>query len=405
MMARRSSAEWSVRIGLALLVMLLGVISVAHSVARVVMMADPATAHKFAPGDGKITALLAQQSFASQPDNGDTNSTAARLARLALKQDPTTVSAVVTLGLQAQLRGDVVQMNHLLAYSEILSRRDLRTQIWAIELAAMRGNVAEAIKHYDTALRVSTTAPDLLFPVLAAATAEPAVRAELVKVLTKKPIWAALFIRFVADNARDPITVSNLYTQLQQKGMRLSDDATAVAINRLVAAGLFEEAWHYYNSVRPGVDRRQGRDPRFTMSLTTPSVLDWMPANDDSVTTFIEHGAKGGIFEFSIPSGVGGGLLRQQQLLPQGSYRLEGHATGIQQPISSMPYWTISCQNGRELGRVTMSAAGQAQGRFSGAFVVPVGCPVQTLLLTAKPSDTLSGVSGQIDQVRLIPVS
>jgi hypothetical protein len=93
------------------------------------------------------------------------------------------------------------------------------------------------------------------------------------------------------------------------------------------------------------------------------------------------------------------------QVLPPGDYRLEGHASGIEQPESSAPYWLLSCSDGRELGRVVVHNATRDGGHFAGRFNVPAGCPSQFLTLVARPSDLVSGLSGQIDQVQLSPFS
>lgn len=96
-------------------------------------------------------------------------------------------------------------------------------------------------------------------------------------------------------------------------------------------------------------------------------------------------------------------MLQQSQLLPPGRYRLTGHSTAIEQVDTALPYWALSCQGGRELGRVEVPNSSVAGGVFSGTFNVPAGCPVQTLVLVARPSDAVSGLSGAFDRVELMP--
>jgi hypothetical protein len=403
-LSRRSRTKWVVRIALALLVAVVGYVGVAHSLSLAVEDRDPARAHALFPGNGSATAQLARAIFSDRQEAG-ANSEPATLARLALRQDPTVIQAVTTLGFQAQLRGELPAARRLFAYAQQLSRRDLQTQLWAIEEAIRRDDVPGALHQYDTALRTSKVAPEILFPILAAAIAEPAVRRSLVATLARDPAWSALFIRYVADNAADPADVVDLYTGLRRAGLALSSDATTVAVNRLVAAGSLDAAWRYYASLRPGADRRRSRDPRFLADLATPSVLDWSPANDQSIATSIQRGPRGGVFDFAAPPTTGGVLLRQVQLLPPGAYRLGGRSDGIEQPAGSLPYWRLSCADGRELGQVVVPPSARAGGRFTGRFSVPLGCPVQTLSLVARPSDELSGVTGQIAAVQLVPVA
>ncbi|HEX8553575.1 MAG TPA: hypothetical protein VF695_02605, partial [Sphingomonas sp.] len=198
--SQRSPTEWAIRIILALLIAMGGYVGVAHSLSLAVEDRNPARAHALFPGNGSATAQFARARFSDRQEAG-ANSKAAKLARLALRQDPTTIQAVTTLGFQAQLRGELPQARRLFAYAQQLSRRDLQTQLWAIEEAIRRGDVPGALHQYDTALRTSKIAPEILFPILASAMAEPAVRQGLVATLARDPAWAALFIRYVADNA------------------------------------------------------------------------------------------------------------------------------------------------------------------------------------------------------------
>jgi hypothetical protein len=380
----------------------LGYVSVSRTLAYPLRASDPERARALSPGDGRITALAAQTLAIADATPAD-RIRADRLARTALQQDPTAVSAVSTLGIDAQLRGDTAGARRLFAYAETLSRRDIATQLWAVEDAVGRGDVNGALRHYDIALRTSSTAPDLLFPVLASAIADPAIRVALTRTLAARPSWGDAFLTYVAAKGPDPRATARLLTGLRRAGLAVSDGASAEIVNLLISSNFLDDAWSYHASVHPGIDRRRSRDPRFMAEVAAPSPFDWVPLNDGGITTSIQRGDRGGIFDFAVPASVGGPLLRQVQVLPAGDYRLEGHGSGIEQPEGSAPYWVLSCGDGRELGRVVMPNSSQAGGRFAGRFVVPTGCPIQTLTLVARPSDMVSGVSGEIDQVRLFP--
>ena len=98
-------------------------------------------------------------------------------------------------------------------------------------------------------------------------------------------------------------------------------------------------------------------------------------------------------------------MLQQMQLLRPGAYELVGHSIGLEQPDSVSPYWVLSCRtDGRELGRVRVPRSREARGQFRGEFKVPENCPVQILMLVARPGAATSGTSGQIDYVQLRPV-
>lgn len=399
---QHSATEWGVRGALAIMAAMFGAVSVAHSLAYTTRATMPERAHALAPWDGRITALLSEKISgpdASVADRG----LADQLARQALRQDPTAVSAVATLGINAQIRGDTATARKIFAYSEMLSRRDLRTRLWAIEDAVGRGDVPGALHNYDIALRTSRIATDLLFPVLVSAISDDNTRAALVRILTKRPAWGDQFIAYVSGNGPDARATARLFEALQTRRIGQSQGAAAALIARLLGEGHVDDAWRYYSSVTPGVDRRLSRDPEFVTNRTTPSPFDWNPIADSGIAATIQRGERGGVFDFSVPPSLGGPLLEQMQLLPPGEYIIEGRSSGIDQPDATLPYWVLHCGEGSELGRVVVPASAWNNGRFMGRFKVPANCPVQHLALIARPTEQMTGTAGQIDNVRLRP--
>lgn len=397
-LARRSPQEWAVRLGLAAVAVVLGYYGVTFSLAQVVKR-DPALAYRLAPYDGRITAAYAT-SLAGPDATIKDRARADALAKRALQQDPTAVAAVATLGINADVRGDKAAARRYFAYAQKLSRRDLRTQLFMIEDAVQRNDIPGALRQYDMTLRVQPPLGEMLYPVLSSASEDPAIRRELVKTLAGKPLWGEGFIYFAARNGTNPKATAALFLDLRRAGIAIPEAARTDAINALMAGGQTDAAWSYYASIRPGADRRRSRDPRFAATLEVPSQLDWTPINDGSgLTTSIQ----GSMFDFAAPASVGGPMLQQLQLLPPGTYRLSGHSIGIEQAAGALPYWTLRCQNGRELGQVEVPNSNVADGNFTGTFSVPADCPVQTLVLTARASDAVSGLSGQFDRVELVP--
>lgn len=402
--ARRSATEWVIRGALAVAVAALSWISIAQTIGYSLRLTDPARAHVLAPGDGRVTAQLAQRQAAPEGTPVD-RVEADRLARLALRQDPTAVSAVSTLALNAQVRGDTAVARRLFVYAEHLSRRDLQTQLWGIEDAVGRGDVAGALRHYDIALRTSRDAAELLFPVLLTATSQPEVRAALARTLAAKPIWGAGFLAYAAGNSSDPRAIANLFLNLERVGFQVAEDDKATLISVLVDRAMPGSAWAYYAANKPGADRRWSRDPRFTARLAAPTIFDWRPVNDAGTSASIQQDDRGGRFDFAAPASVGGPLLQQLQIMPPGEYRLAGRSINVDESPETRPYWTLICSDGRELGRVDVPNSKEANGAFTGRFTVPPNCPTQMLSLIARPSYAVGGLSGQIEFVRLSPES
>lgn len=395
---KRSGRNWAIRALLASIVAVAGYLSTAHTLAFALHGRYPDKAYALAPWDGRITAKLAAKRLADNPENG-----AAPLARRAVRQDATAIDAVVALGLDAQLHGDAVRARRLFAFADKLSRRNLQAHLWAIEDSVARDDVPGALRRYDLALRTSKHAPDLLFPVLASAAIDPAIRKSLVPVLAKAPYWAPRFIDYVATNSNDAEAVGILFLQLRRHDIAVSQDASAAAIGRLLTKNAVDLAWRYYAAIRPGASRTRSRDPNFNANLSIPSAFDWAPINNGAVAATIQRGDEGGIVDFSASPGASGAVLQQQQALPEGMYQITGRSLGVDQPSASMPYWVLTCRDGRELGRVMMPSSNRNNGIFTGSYTVPANCPVQTLALVLRPSDGIVGVTGQVDRLMLEP--
>lgn len=394
----RSRREWVIRGGLAVLAAALAYVGIAQSLSQNLRRSDPVRAYALAPNDGRAAGQLAQR-YLIEEQSGSVPVDITALARKALRADPTVVSAAATLGLAWQKQEKVASARRIMAYAERLTRRDLQTHLWAIEDAVLRNDVPTALRHYDMALRTSREAPELLFPVLAAAITEQEVRRELVSTLRTRPLWAAAFIGHVAGSDTDPQAVSQLFDTLQRNGLSISPDATAAVINRLLMSGATELAWRHYAATQKGVDRRKSRDPRFASTNGMPTLFDWNPAVDVAVAASLGT-EQGGGFSFAMSPGYGGVLVHQLQWLPPGTYRFEGQGREIEQSSGSLLYWTLSCrEGGGELGRVVVSSGRSV--RFAGRFSVPQSCPLQTLILIGRASDGIGGVSGQIDRAAL----
>ena len=400
---RRTPAQWIKRSVLGLAICTLGYLGVTASIAQVIASADPAKAHSLDPRNGIVTAKLAQHYFSSSPEDSN-DSESARLARLALRQDPTAVEAISVLGLQAQLRNETEQTRNLFRYSLKLSRRELQPQIWAIEEAVSRGDIIGALEGYDIALRTSSRAQDILFPVLSTALAESQVRDDLLPIIATKPVWVGNFVEYLVKSSTDPASAISLLREAEGLGLNVSNEHRAALVNALAAKEGYGPAWTYYATFRRYADRNRSRDPQFTYEGNARTLFDWRTSEDPQVSAVIFASEEGGTLEFSLPATIGGMVVSQTQLLRRGNYRLEGRSSGIDQADRSRPYWVLSCRNGQELGRVEVPNSDSDGGRFQGTFTVPGACTEQILSLVARSSDTIDGVTGQITEAAVIPL-
>lgn len=400
MLTKGRPSTVAIRLLLAVLAIVLGYVSLTRSIGA--MLQDNATerAHRLAPEDGRIAGMLSGILSTDQKATRDQRARADDLAKAALRHDPTVVAAVATLGLNAQLRGDTAAARRLFAYSGKLSRRDLRTQLWAIEDAVARSDVPGALYQYDVALRTQKVGSGLLFPVLASALTDPDIRSALIKTMMRGAPWGSDFTIYAAAASTSPKSVAQLLAGMKRAGLMVPEAAQARVVDALLATNDIDGAWAYYASLRPGAMRGVSRDPRFTAQQAAPTQFDWVAIDNPDATSSVQASAGGGRFDFTASTSTNGPMLKQVELLPPGDYVLEGTMTGIEGADDALPYWSLICRDGKELGRATIPAT----GRFNATMHVGSDCPLQVLTLMARASDQSSSIAGQVTQVRLRPV-
>jgi hypothetical protein len=400
----RPPAEWSVRLLLAVLAVWLGYQAIVHSFAQVLQGAQIDRAFALAPDDARIAGRMSKRLWSANATSAQ-RALVDEIARRALQLDATTVEAVATLGTNAALMGRSEQSRRLFTYSQRLSRRELRTQIWAIEDAVSRDDIPKALHHYDIALRTSRDTPQLLFPVLVSAISEPDIRRELVRKLTTRPQWSEGFLDYAAVNGPHVEETARLYMFLRRSGVPISNLASAGVIERLIVARKHSVAWSYYSTIRRGVDARKSRDEDFSSGLEVPTQFDWMVVEAPGISAAPQKIGNTGLFDFAAAPSAGGPVLHQLQTLPPGQYLIEGKSANIDQPPNARPYWSLTCRGGRELGRIEMPNSATGGGVFSGRLSVPSECPVQVLSMVIRPTEALGGAVGQIERISLRPVS
>lgn len=395
--------ERAFRLTLCILAAVIGYVAVKQSLAAVIESKSPDKAHALAPNNGFLAGRLAA-ALSGPNASGEGRAQADRIARLALRQDPAALDAVVTLGLNAQIRGDTAAARHLFAYAEALSRRNIQTQIWEIGDSVARNDIGGALLHYDIALRTSSDAPTLLFPVLASAILDPIIRNALVERLAYRPAWSDAFVNYIAANDADPTATVALLRSLSRKGIKTSAGDSAILIKKLVNRNKVALAWQYYSGLRPSAIRMRSRDPYFRASEQVPTLFDWVPINTGAISAAIQpSGSERGSVTFDAPPSVGGPAIQQVEFLPPGDYVFDGQSEGIDQPSDSSPYWTLRCRGGGELGRINVPNSADTRGQFGGKFTVPSSCSAQILQLILRPSSRVAGITGQIDKAVLAP--
>ena len=354
-----------------------GVYSLASAMAR----SSVDLAHTIDPSNPVIAGrfALAQVTNPIQSD-GPTNYR--EVAARALKQDPTAVDAAAAIGLASQLANEPAQSDQAFAYALRMSRRETRAHIWAIEQAAMRGDIRGALEHYDLALRTEENATDVLFPTLASATSEPLVRKEIVRLFHADPPWGQNFLNVAAMSASNPQDLALLYDELRRAGIKIAYPADQLLVTSLYNHGLRAEAWNYYTA---RIDRKPGTIRPFSETQAYPTSFDWRLDEATGILPTVIRSGDEYILEVSKVPSSSGTVANQALRLAPGSYRLAGSFDAPQGTDRSAYRWEIACTDGQPFAMVDLSE-GQGTQSYSKSFTVPANCPQQTLTLTARQS-------------------
>jgi hypothetical protein len=383
----------------ALCLISIGYAALTRSIGSAYSRIDPDLAGTVSGYDARIKGLIAR-SIAQRQHSVRDEARAVSLAQQALARDPTVVAATVALGTLAGLKGDESASGRWFKYAQVLSRRDLWSQLYFIESSVQKGDIAKAMMHYDIALRTSEAAPALLFPVLRGAVSEPAVRTALARILAAKPLWSENFISDLASKGPDFPAAASLFLETYRRGAPISASDENVLLNNLIGQGRVADAWQYYSVRYPLGNSQSVRNEEFDPSAVRESPFDWRLSNDSGVTVSLDPGGRMGVLNYRVVPSVIAQVVSQVILLRPGKYRLSSNLLSSSQLIGHGPYWLVECADGSPIARLEMG--GRDPQRFERAFAVPPGCLTQRLTLAVRSSDDVAGAEGTVDTASIV---
>ncbi len=389
MPASKRVAQWLLVAGLALLAWQ----SVSFGLGMSLRRASPKLAAEFAPGNALVLGRLAQDQLKSA------SPAALETARRALRRDPTSAAAAGALSMMYARQGDARRSAAVLDYSEKLSRRDLPTQLWAIEMAVQRDDIVGALRHYDTALRVGKSMPPLLFPVLASASSDPAIRVPLARMLAQGTPWKDSFFDYFSAQAKDVDAASRLVDTVYAAGGKVGPGPISIVVQRLAEKGDLVGAWRTYRHANPSAQRLGIRNGDFALSPMLPTIFDWRVEDIGDARAEILRAAGQGELHFEARVGAGGAVASQRLVLPAGAYTLSFNVRATEgATLGASKVEVICIPPGSKVGELRIAA-----GRQSLRFVVPAACVSQSVALTAQSASMETGVDGSLDNVSIRP--
>lgn len=393
--------RWPRTLTLLALTAVAGGLSLKNTIANVVARTNPMLAGSLAPTDGRFQAAAAAATFAATLDKS-ASGPSARAAKSALLSDPTAVDAVVVLAMQAQLRGASDDANRLFNYALRLSRREFRPQLWAIENAVNQGKYRAALRSYDLAMRTSGYGQEVLFPIISNAMREKEIRAEVIRLMGKKPAWRDSLIHYIAVMPQTSLVALALIPELSQARIPVARTDALEVVRTLAAQQEYEAAWQLDRSLN-GAKRRAGsRDPFFKGRSDDGSPFEWSISQETGSSVSIMPFGDKGAADFSVAPGSGGLILSQLTLAPPGKYRLFYSADRFEPGDRADVKWMVTCESGGQLSSLAFGPRPTQQG--TNDFVISASCPVQRLQLWAQNLSQHTDLAGRITSAGFAPL-
>lgn len=357
---------------------------------------DPVRAAGVTPGNARLS-LGAARALVASGTPADAPEVQALVTR-ALARDATRPGAIE---LRALAAADPRHQTRLFALSDAISRRSLATRLWLIQRAVDRGDVAGALDDFDLALRTSSVAPAILFPILAGAASDRALVAPIARVLDRPTEWRGMFLHYAASRPETAPGAARIMLAMQDRAAITVAGNDQALIGTLVARGDYTLARRVaarFGHVTAGAliadadfADTQRRFP-FGWHLS-----DTGAAGAARMTI----GGRGVLAWRAVPAGAGT-VASQLLMLPPGGYTLAAQTSRPPSDPAAAPGWTITCA-GSSAGQIALLRQPAAAGAWARTpFTVPGGCEAQWIAFVLRPSDSPRGQSGAVAEVRIV---
>lgn len=380
-------------------------LSVAVTIAGVARHKKPELAVRFWPMDGYANAALAD-SLLQPGANATTQEKVRAYAKAGFLNDPTSARAVRVLGYLSDIDGNRREARARMLMAERLSRRDLLASLWLIDDAAARGDVGGALGWIDVALKTSSLAPQILFPILTGAIDDSRLIEPIGKLLATSPSWSPAFAEFAAkqEGRRDGLAKAYLFAPRQLEAM--TPDLKRLLLGGLVDDRAYDTALKVYGVYSGGApsNPRRVRNGDFR-SNGRWAPFDWDLRVESDISAELT-GVDGGL-SVSADSDSGGLVARQMLALVPGNYRISSASSVDSDDPQSGLDWQLVCATAEQSGLVTMKLpiGNVLSTGTSAVFSVPAEkCSWQWLSLIVRASHGRDGIKARIAQVRIDPL-
>jgi hypothetical protein len=320
------------------------------------------------------------------------------LVSKALARDATEVPAIELRALDFAVSGNAAEARRLFELSNELSRRSLPTRLWLIQDSVDHGDVAGALRNFDIALRTTTDAQPILFPVLAKATTDPTLTVPLARTLDRPSDWRLTFLEWVLTSGARVDGIAMVVAQMNDRRFIVGNGIDQQLIDRLAVDGQFGAA--------NLLNRRFGHAAEgiADSNFAKPSAhypFGWGLVSDGMLTAERAISGSSSMLKYSAAPARSGQVAAQLLMLRPGRYALATRTAA--QTQGAAPYWNVTCagEGGAQLAELDQPLGAGVQARTG--FTVPPNCTAQWLTLRIRPSPDAAPQSGAIASVAVQP--
>ncbi|PXW76294.1 hypothetical protein C7451_10565 [Blastomonas natatoria] len=353
-----------------------------HSLASNQRRANPEAAYRSRPTDPGTVAsvmndrMVARNQFAATPDD-------AANARLALQRDPLNRTLLRTLGVQAEVAGDVPSALRAMRMADRVSRRDSITELWLGEYYRRNRLPAEAVKHYNAAMLVRPELQKVLFPQMTKSLAQADFRAAIRPYIIRQASWTIPFVGTAAGtNVNDAYRlVLPVATSMIDNGF---NEALADIILRLARQNEDASALLLAQTVFPDLNLAAFRKAAWGPSTLDPRMgrLSWTFPQSAEISSTLD--AQGRLTIQVSP--LAAGAFAERALMIEGgrTYELKYDMSAVGTLNKGNLGWTVDCINKNLPERLWQSdtSAPAGNGVRSEPIMVPASCSL--ILLTGR---------------------
>jgi hypothetical protein len=366
----------------------------------------PEAVLRFIPSDAGARASYAER-LMGKLGEPTTQEAIADLIHGSLTYDALNPKALRLQGFVADAKGDHARARRLVLLAERASRRDPGAQLWLIEDRVAQNDIVGALRHYDTALNTVSQTDSVLFPVLAKALSDTAVRQAFVPIFRANHEWLPSFMSYWIESRNDPLSAAELVIAAKgfPRGERYRDLDTSLML-ALADSGEFDTLRRLY-VVLPSARRDGAARTDFAGPLINPRFVPiaWRLLNGpDTQASFHAGSSNATILDALSAAGTRAVVARKLVYLQPGSHevRLPVHfANSSRGGAVTLAAQCLAGKAAKPIGSSQISGSGLLTLRIA----ADAACAAYYLDIGVAGGDAENGLEAEIGAPSLVRVA